>query len=195
MNILAICGSLRKQSANMGLLRYAQANPPSDTTITIADLSNIPLYNQDIAEKPQAVLALFEQLKNADALILASPEYNYSYAPALKNALDWASREPNNPLLNGKAVAFMGAGGGMGTSRAQYHLRQVCVYLNLHPLNKPEVFANAFAGGFDGDGNVIDEKIQSNIRAQVEALVAWASQLKNKVFTLSVVQLATEGED
>jgi chromate reductase len=178
MNILAICGSLRKQSANMGLLRYAKANAPKGATITIADLSSIPLYNQDIAEKPQAVLTLLAQMEKADALLLASPEYNYSYAPALKNALDWASREPNNALLNGKAAALMGAGGGMGTSRAQYHLRQVCVYLNMHPLNKPEVFANAFAGGFDGDGNVIDEKIQSNIRAQLEALIVWSKQLK-----------------
>lgn len=178
MNILAICGSLRKKSTNQGLVRYAQSNAPAGSNIVIADLSDLPFYNADITEKPASVIRLLQQAEAADALILASPEYNYSIAPALKNALDWISREPDNKLLSGKAVAFMGAGGGMGTSRAQYHLRQVCVYLNLHPLNKPEVFANAFTPSFDGDGNLVDEKIQGTIKAQLEALVAWSAQLK-----------------
>ncbi|HSX50902.1 MAG TPA: NADPH-dependent FMN reductase [Cellvibrio sp.] len=178
MNILAICGSLRKKSTNMGLLRYAQANAPEGSKITIADLSAVPFYNADISEKPAAVVTLLEQIGAADALIFGCPEYNYSIAPALKNALDWASREPDNVLLSGKAVALMGAGGGMGTSRSQYHLRQVCVYINVHPLNKPEVFVNAFAGTFDADGNLTDEKIQGNIKAQLAALVDWAKQLK-----------------
>lgn len=178
MKILAICGSLRKKSCNMGLLRYAQANAPEGSSITIADLSALPFYNADLTEKPAAVVTLLQQIGAADALIFSCPEYNYSIAPALKNALDWASREPDNALLNGKAVALMGAGGGMGTSRAQYHLRQVCVFLNVHPLNKPEVFANAFAGTFDGDGNLTDEKIQATIKAQLTALVDWAAQLK-----------------
>ncbi len=178
MNILAICGSLRKKSTNMGLLRYAQANAPAGSSISIADLSAVPFYNADLTEKPAAVVQLLQQLEQADALIFGCPEYNYSIAPALKNALDWASREPDNKLLSGKAVALMGAGGGMGTSRAQYHLRQVCVYLNLHPLNRPEVFANAFAGAFDADGNLVDEKIQGTINTQLAALVAWAQQLK-----------------
>lgn len=178
MNILAICGSLRKKSTNMGLLRYAESQAPAGCTFTIADLAEVPFYNADITEKPAAVIQLLDQLARADALVFGCPEYNYSIAPALKNALDWASREPDNRLLNGKAVALMGAGGGMGTSRAQYHLRQVCVYLNLHPLNKPEVFANAFGNSFDGDGNLIDEKIQGNIQAQLAALIAWATQLR-----------------
>lgn len=178
MNILAICGSLRKKSTNMGMLRFAQANSPEDSSITIADLSAVPFYNSDLTEKPAAVTTLLQQLNAADALIFGCPEYNYSIAPALKNALDWASREPENALLNGKPVALMGAGGGMGTSRAQYHLRQVCVFLNLHPLNKPEVFANAFTGAFDGDGNLVDEKIQGAIKTQLAALAEWAHQLK-----------------
>ncbi len=178
MNILAICGSLRKKSTNMGMLRFAQANAPEGSTVTIADLLAIPFYNADLTEQPAAVTTLLQQLAAADALIFGCPEYNYSIAPALKNALDWASREPENALLNGKAVALMGAGGGMGTSRAQYHLRQVCVFLNLHPLNKPEVFANAFTGAFDGDGNLVDEKIQGAIRTQLLALADWAQQLK-----------------
>ena len=178
MKFLAICGSLRKKSTNMGLLRYAQAHAPEGVEFTIADLSEIPFYNADLTEKPAAVLKLFEQMAAADALVFGCPEYNYSLAPALKNAVDWASRESGNPLLTGKPASIMGAGGGMGTSRAQYHLRQVCVYLNMHPLNTPEVFSNAFSSSFDADGNLIDPKIQSNVEAQLSALVAWTQQLQ-----------------
>lgn len=178
MNILAICGSLRKKSTNMGLLRYAQANAPEGSNIIIADLSEVPLYNADITEKPAAVVNLLTQIEQADAYLFGCPEYNYSVAPALKNALDWASREPENRLLTGKAAAIVGAGGGMGTSRAQYHLRQICVYLNLHVLNKPEVFANAFTNSFDADGNLVDEKIQGNVKTQLTALVSFSNQLK-----------------
>ncbi len=171
IKLLGIAGSLRQKSTNRGLLRAAQAQLPDDTTMAIADLTDIPFYNQDIAEKPAAVNRVMAQLAAADALVLASTEYNYSMAPALKNILDWASREPDNALLAGKAVAIMGAGGGMGTSRAQYHLRQVCVFLDLQPLTKPEVFANAFAGAFDADGNLTDAKLIQLVRDQMQALV------------------------
>ncbi len=177
MKILAICGSLRAKSTNMGLLRFAQANTPAGVVIDIADLSDVPFYNADITDKPHSVVKLLAQIADADAYIFGCPEYNYSVAPALKNALDWASREPDNKLLSGKAVAIMGAGGGMGTSRAQYHLRQSCVYLNLFPLNKPEVFANAFSGIFDSDGNITDQKTQDNVKAQLAALVQWANKI------------------
>lgn len=172
IKLLGIAGSLRQASSNRGLLRAAQANMPIGASLEIANLSDIPFYNQDIAEKPAAVSRVLSQIGQADALVLASTEYNYSLAPALKNILDWASREADNALLAGKQVAIMGAGGGMGTSRAQYHLRQVCVFLDLHPLNKPEVFANAFAGGFDANGNLIDEKLIKLVAQQMQALVA-----------------------
>lgn len=178
INVLGICGSLRKQSRNQGLLRFAQKNAPTSMHIELADLTAVPFFSSDIVEKPDSVKILLDQLKNADALILACPEYNYSIAPALKNALDWASREPDNQLLTGKAAAIMGAGGGMGTSRAQYHLRQVCVFLDLHPLNKPEVFANAFTDDFDAEGNLTGEKLQAMVRKQLDALGTWALLLK-----------------
>lgn len=170
LKILAICGSLRAQSRNLTLLKYAQANAPQGIQIEIADLSAVPFYNADIAEKPDAVVQLLTQCAKADALLFGCPEYNYSIAPALKNALDWVSREPDNQLLAGKAAAIMGAGGGMGTSRAQYHLRQVGVFLDLHFVNKPEVFANAFSASFDANGQLVDEKIQANIVQQLLAL-------------------------
>ena len=178
IRVLGISGSLRAKSCNTGLLRAAAGQLPDGMEMHFANLIDLPFFNADLAERPAAVQTFFDQVKQADALLLACPEYNYSIAPALKNAIDWASRYPDNTLLGGKAVALCGAGGGMGTSRAQYHLRQVCVYLDLHPLNKPEVFANAFAGGFDADGNVTDEKIKSNLAAQLLALKAWSLRLK-----------------
>lgn len=177
IKVVAISGSLRTKSTNTGLLHYAQANAPAGVEIIMTDLKDLPFYNADLTEKPAAVQTLLAQLADADALLLACPEYNYSIAPALKNALDWASREPNNALLSGKPVAIMGSGGGMGTARAQYHLRQVCVFLNLHPLNKPEVFCNAFANTFDQDGKLTDERIQGLIKEQLVALQAWTEQL------------------
>ncbi len=176
-NVLGICGSLRRKSTNMNLLRYAQANAPSGMQIEIADLSAVPFYNADISEKPTAVQTLLSQIGHADALLFACPEYNYSLAPALKNALDWASREPDNHLIAGKPAAIMGAGGGMGTSRAQYHLRQVCVFLDLHVLNKPEVFCNAFSESFDQDGKLVDKRIQELISQQLSAFQSWMSRI------------------
>jgi chromate reductase len=178
LTVLGICGSLRRQSTNMGLLRYAQENAPSGVEIKFVELSEVPFYNSDIMEKPAAVRALLSDFEQADAILLACPEYNYSLAPALKNALDWASREPDNRLLAGKPAAIMGAGGGMGTSRAQYHLRQVCVFLDLHLLNKPEIFCNAFTGSFDEDGRLMDERIQGLIVEQLNALHKWTVQLR-----------------
>lgn len=178
LKVLGICGSLRAASTNMGLLRFAREHAPAGVEIKIADLSEVPFYNADLKQKPAAVEALLADIEQADALILACPEYNYSLAPALKNALDWASRETDNRLLNGKPVAIMGAGGGMGTSRAQYHLRQVCVFLNLHPLNKPEVFCNAFSGIFDEAGNLTGEKIQEQVLEQLKALQLWTQRLR-----------------
>lgn len=177
LKFLGICGSLRRQSTNAGLLRAAMAELPDGVTMEIADLSAVPFYNADLSDKPAAVQTLLAQIGAADALLLACPEYNYSIAPALKNALDWASREPNNALLAGKPAAILGAGGGMGTSRAQYHLRQVCVFLDLHPLNKPEVFANAFAGGFDADGNLTDVSLIQQVAAQMQALASWTRRI------------------
>ena len=178
LKFLGISGSLRRQSTNSGLLRAALAELPEGVGMDIADLSDIPFYNADLKEKPASVQRVLAQMGAADALVLACPEYNYSMAPALKNILDWASREPGNALIAGKPVAIMGAGGGMGTSRAQYHLRQSCVFLDLHPLNKPEVFSSAFGGAFDADGNLTDAKLIGLIADQMKALAAWTHKLK-----------------
>lgn len=171
IRFVGLCGSLRKASRNAGLLRFAAANLPAGVSFERAEVGDLPFYNADLAEKPAAVSRVVGQLRRADALVIACPEYNYSMAPALKNALDWASREAESPLA-GKPLAIMGAGGGMGTSRAQYHLRQTCVFLDLRPLNRPEVFSNAFGAAFNEAGDPVDEKLQALIRQQMQALAA-----------------------
>ena len=178
LHVLGICGSLRRQSTNLGLLKYARANAPEGFEVKLADLIEVPFYNADRQEVPASAQALMDDIASADALLLACPEYNYSMAPALKNALDWASRAPENQLLAGKPAAILGSGGGMGTARAQYHLRQVCVFLDVHPLNKPEVFCNAFSGSFDDQGNLTDERIQKLVIEQLVALRAWTQRLR-----------------
>lgn len=182
LSFLGISGSLRRQSRNSGLLRAAQSVLPAGVSMVMADLSEVPFYNADKAsEPPDAIRGIFQMLQRADALVFACPEYNYSIAPALKNILDWASKEPSNTLLAGKPVAIMGAGGGMGTSRAQHHLRQVCVYLDLHPLNKPEVFSNAFSASFNDDGDLIDENITNIVKDQMAELMIWTRKLKHEM--------------
>lgn len=177
--ILGICGSLRQKSLNKQLLIEAGRVLPQGSEFAIADLSDVPFYNADLIEKPAALQRLLEQIGQADALVLACTEYNYSIAPALKNALDWASREPNNSLLAGKATALLGAGGGMGTSRSQYHMRQVGVYLDLKFVNKPEVFVNAFGPSFSADGELVDDKVKQLIAQQMAALIQLVQQCKN----------------
>lgn len=181
INVLGISGSLRKASTNRGLLRWASNCAPEGMQIETADLSEIPFFNADQQhDQPEAVLSLMNQAEGADALLLVCPEYNYSLAPALKNALDWLSRAPDNRLLAGKPVAIMSSAGGQGGARAQYHLRQVCVYLNLHPLNKPEIFCNAFGGSFDAQGNLVDSKIQEQVRELLAALADWHGRVRSR---------------
>ena len=179
MNVLGICGSLRKQSTNLGLLKYARDNAPEGIEVKIADLSEVPFFNADLDSVPSPVQKLLDDIEGVEALLLACPEYNYSMAPALKNALDWASRAPENRLLSGKSAAILGSGGGMGSARAQYHLRQVCVFLKIHLLNKPEVFSNAFNGSFDDKGNLTDERIQGLVQEQLVALKSWAQRVRS----------------
>lgn len=177
MKVIGISGSLRKASTNTGLLRCAAQHMPQGMDFEILDIGDIPLYNGDL-DKPDSVKRVVAKMAEADALVLACPEYNYSIAPALKNVLDWASREKDNAALAGKPVAIMGSGGGMGSARAQYHLRQVSVILDLHPLNKPEVFGRAFGGEFDAAGNVTDEKLAHKVAEQMAALKVWAEKIR-----------------
>lgn len=178
MLFAGLCGSLRRQSRNMGLLRKARETMPKGCRLEIAPVGDLPFYNADIAEKPDSVKKLVDLGNKAAGYVFACPEYNYSLAPALKNAIDWLSREPNLAPFSGKAAAVMGAGGGMGTCRSQMQLRQVCVYLNLHLLDKPELFSNAFSDEFNADGDVVSEALAGRVEKMMQALVDWAAVLK-----------------
>jgi chromate reductase len=180
MKIVGLSGSLRKGSYNSAALRAAQALVPEGTTIEIAEIGDLPLYNDDVrvAGYPAPVERLRRQLTEADAVLFVTPEYNYSVSGVLKNAIDWASRPPNQPF-DGKPVAIMGASGGLfGTARAQYHLRQMLIFLNAYPVNKPEVMIGQAQTKFDEAGNLTDEATREFIRTLLVSLVAWTERLK-----------------
>ncbi len=139
IQVVGISGSLRRASTNTGLLRCAQQQLPPGMSLEILDIARIPLFNEDLEHEDRSpeVDPVLKKIETADALVFACPEYNHSIAPALKNIIDWASRAKDNQLLDGMPVAILGSAAGMGSSRAQYHLRQVCVGLHLLPLAKP----------------------------------------------------------
>ncbi len=181
VHVLGISGSLRKFSYNAGLLRAASELLPEGMTLEVFDLAPIPLFNQDLTDSgniPEPVQQFKARIAAADALLIATPEYNYSMPGVLKNAIDWASRPLQGSPLDGKPLAMMGAGGGMGTSRAQHHLRQIAVFTNMLPLNKPEVTVQRAFEKFDAQGHLTDEPTRQQVRALLEALVAWTRRLR-----------------
>src|SRR5687768_12672710 len=156
-------------------LRAAQKLAPQGMEITIADISRIPLYNDDLraAGEPGPVAELKAQVRAADAILLVSPEYNFSVPGVLKNTLDWMSRPPEPPF-DGKVVAIMGASGGpLGTARAQYDLRKILVYMNTFTVNKPEVFIGNAQTKFNAQGELTDEataKFIADLLVSLQAL-------------------------
>lgn len=179
IKILGIAGSLRKGSYNRAALRAAQGLAPDDAQVEIFELDGIPLFSEDIEREPPAkVVELKEKIRAADAILFVTPEYNYSIPGVLKNAIDWASRPYGDSAWDGKPVAVMGASVGiLGTARAQYHLRQVFVFLNMHALNRPEVMIGNAAQRFDAEGNLTDETTKKLITQLLQNLVAWTRQL------------------
>src|SRR6266478_1939098 len=182
ISVLSICGSLRAGSYNRAALRTAIELKSPGMTIETADIGSIPLYNEDVRALgfPPPVERLRAQIAAADALLFACPEYNYSMSGVLKNAIDWASRPPDQPFA-GKPCAIIGAAAGMaGSARAQYDLRRSCVFLDMHPLNKPEVLIGQAQTKFDAEGNLLDEVARNLIRDLMAALVGWTRQIAKK---------------
>ena len=179
ISVLGICGSLRKASFNRATLNTAIELKPPGMAIEVAEIGDIPLYNEDVRAQgfPPPVERLRRQIAAADALLFVTPEYNYSMSGVLKNAIDWASRPPEQPFA-GKPVAIMGAAAGMaGTARAQYDLRRSCVFLDMHPVNKPEVFIGQAQTKFDANGRLLDEAARGFIRDLLVALEAWTRRI------------------
>ena len=182
ISVLGICGSLRRGSFNRAALDTAIELKPAGMDVTVADISQIPLYDEDVRAQgfPPPVETLRQQIKAADALIFACPEYNYSMTGVLKNAIDWASRPPDQPFA-GKPVAILGAAAGMaGGARAQLHLRHSCVFLDMHPLNKPEVLIFQAQNKFDATGRLTDDVARGLIGDLMAALLRWTRQIGGK---------------
>jgi chromate reductase len=181
IHVLGFSGSLRKKSMNTAMLRAAQELRPEGMQLEVFDLAPLPFYNGDVEALgfPEPVAAFRSRLAAADALLIATPEYNYSITGVLKNALDWASRGPNSPLFD-QPVAMMGAGGGAGTALSQMHLRQICVHNNMHPLARPQVLLARARDRFDVDGNLVDEEARQRIRELLAALAVWTRRLRGR---------------
>ena len=179
VRILGIAGSLRKASFNRAALRAAQELVPADATLATFELDGIPPFNQDVERSlPAPVAELKARIRAADAILIVTPEYNFSVPGVLKNAIDWASRPYGDNAWEGKPVAVMGASvGALGTARAQYHLRQMFVFLNMYPVNKPEVMISSAAQRFDDQGRLVDETSRTLVAQLLQALVAWTRRL------------------
>jgi chromate reductase len=178
--ILGIAGSLRRGSYNRGLIRAAVELAPAGASVLPFDLIDLPLYNGDVEAEgdPTSVTAFKQAIARADALLIASPEYNHCVPGVLKNAIDWASRPARSSVLSGKAVAVMGASSGRGgTARAQSHLRDGLTYTNGLVLPLPEVLVPLAAEKFDGEGNLTDPATRAEIHDLLVSLVAWTRRL------------------
>ncbi|XP_002265225.2 NADPH:quinone oxidoreductase [Vitis vinifera] len=184
IKVAALCGSLRKASFNRGLIRSAikiSKEAINGMEIEYVDIAPLPMLNTDLevdGTYPPAVEAFRRKILEADSILFASPEYNYSVTAPLKNAIDWASRPPN--VWADKPAAIISTGGGFGGGLSQYHLRQIGVYIDLHFINKPEFFLNAFQppAKFDAEGNLIDEDAKKRIKEVILSLQAFTRRLQ-----------------
>jgi chromate reductase len=180
VQILGIAGSLRRQSYNRSALRAASQLLPPGATLDTFELDSIPGFNEDEERNPPPkVVELKRRVRAADAVLFVTPEYNYSVPGVLKNAIDWASRPYGDSAWSEKATAVMGASIGMfGTARAQYHLRQMFVFLNMYAINQPEVMIGNAAERFAPDGSLTDETSKDLIRKLLANLVEWADRVR-----------------
>lgn len=181
LTFLGIAGSLRRASYNRGLIRAASEATPAGIQVVLYDLAEIPLFDADVEAEgdPPAVAKFKGAIAAADALLIATPEYNHCVPGVLKNAIDWASRPARRSVLTGKPVAIMGASTGRGgTARAQAHLRDGLAYTNGFVLPLPEVLVGVAAEKFDNDGNLTDPETRQEVRDLLVSLAAWTRRLQ-----------------
>ena len=181
VRILGITGSLRRESYNRSALRAAIDLVPAGAAIETFELDEIPIFNQDYEnDPPPAVVEFKQRIREADAILFVTPEYNYSIPGVLKNAIDWASRPAGDNAWSGKAAAVMGASPGfLGTARAQYHLRQMFVSLNLFAVNQPEVMIGNAHERFDEQGKLKDDRTKEKIGELLRSLVNLSRTINN----------------
>lgn len=181
INILGIGGSLRKGSYNKALLDYAGEVCPKEAIFELFNkFDQFPPYNEDLRmqREPEIVKEFKEKIRTADALLFASPEYNFTLPGYLKNAIDWASRPAAENPFQDKPAGLMSASGGMlGGVRMQSHFRLMSVFLNIHFLNQPQVIVT-FAGEKIKDGEIVDEHTKEKVKEMIIALIKWARRLQ-----------------
>ena len=180
LTFVGVLGSLRKGSYNAMLMRAAGELLPPESTLSLAPIGDLPHYDADLDAPgaPEPVRRFKAQVRAADAIVIVSPEYNYSVPGCLKNAIDWASRKPD-PALEGKPGMIMGAStGAFGTVRMQHHLRQICVAVNVRLLTRPEIAIAKAQERFDAEGRLIDAPTRELVRSGLAALSAWTLQLR-----------------
>ena len=176
VSVLGICGSLRKASLNRRLLEAISAVMPDGSTLEIYDSIDLPIFNSDLND-PAPVLALKSAIADADGLVFAVPEYNYSIPGGLKNALDWVSRPVATSPIRGKPTALVGAASGMsGTIRAQLHLRQMLVFSDTPCMNQPEVLIPRAHERFDGAGKLTDASTRDLLARFATAMIAFVAR-------------------
>jgi len=180
LTILGISGSGRKRSYNTALLEAAKQLLPQDATLEIIDVSRLPLYNQDLEhDMPEVVKELKKKIRGADAILIATPEHNYSITAVLKNAIEWGNRPPRDASWNGKPAAIISASTGLrGGVRAQLHLRQIMIDLNMHPINRPLLLVANADEKFNQDLKLVDEQVLQTLRDVLSSLAEWTSKLQ-----------------
>jgi chromate reductase len=177
LNVISICGSLRKGSFNRMVMNALPALAPDNMTITEApSFAEFPLYNADVQNStgfPAPVTKLADAIRAADGVIFVTPEYNFSLPGGLKNALDWVSRLENQPFI-GKPVAIESASPSpVGGARVQYDLRKMMVFLDALVLNKPEIFVANVTSRVNDKGELTDETTRNFIKQQLAAFAAF----------------------
>ncbi|HLY14649.1 MAG TPA: NAD(P)H-dependent oxidoreductase [Candidatus Limnocylindrales bacterium] len=181
IQILGFAGSLRRASLNRGLIRAAAELAPAGVSVQVFDLADIPLYNQDIEEagEPASVVAFKRAIAAADALLVATPEYNHGMPGVLKNAFDWASRPRVTSPLKDKPMAVLGASPGRGsTARAQAQLREAAVFTGACVMPLPELLVGSAAQHFNHDGDLVEPEIRTALVHLIEALRTWAIRIR-----------------
>ena len=181
MQVLGICGSLRKASLNMAALRACQDLLPQDMTLRITSIAELPMFNQDLFDAgiPEPAKRLRAEIAAADGVLIASPEYNFSLSAALKNAIDWASRPPNQSWQDKPVAIFSVSPGPMGGARVQYDLRRILGQLWAHVLPRPEVFIGASASKFT-DGKLTDEATRKFLTDLLAGFQPWIERMRPK---------------
>ena len=178
--ILGIAGSGRKGSFNSALLEAAKQLLPPDATLEVVDVSRLPLYNQDLEHDiPEVVKEFKKKIRGADAILFATPEHNYSVTAVLKNAIEWGNRPPRDASWNGKPAAIISASSSLrGGARAQLHLRQIMIDLNMYPINRPLLLVANAKDKFNEDLKLTDQESLQTLRDVLSSLVEWTRKLQ-----------------